>query len=68
MPHFIYIPLRLKYHKYYIGEISDVETRLLFHNAGKQRSVKKRIPFIIIITELIETRQQALHREKQIKS
>ena len=68
MPHFVYILQSLRDHKYYIGETADVEARLLFHNAGKQRSTKNRIPFIIILTEQFESRQQALHREKQIKS
>jgi len=40
----------------------------LFHNTGKQRSNKNRIPLIIILTEQFETRKEALQREKQIKS
>lgn len=68
MPHFVYILQSLKDHKYYIGESSDIEARLLFHNAGKQRSTKNRIPFILIIVEQFENRQQAQAREKEIKS
>ena len=54
--------------KYYIGETADVEARLLFHNAGRQRSTKSRIPFEIIFIEEFETRQLTLIREKEIKS
>lgn len=68
MPHFVYILNSLKDKKYYIGETADVAARLLFHNSGRQRSTKNRIPFIIILTEQFETREQALQREKQIKS
>ena len=68
MAHYVYILLSLKDKKYYIGETSSVPQRLLFHNAGKQRSTKNRIPFIITHTEQFETREEALHREKQIKS
>jgi putative endonuclease len=68
MPHFVYILQSLRDNKYYIGETADVAARLLFHNAGRQRSTKNRIPFIIILVEKFETREDALKREKQIKS
>jgi putative endonuclease len=68
MLHFVYILQSQKDKKYYIGETSNVNARLIFHNAGKQRSTKNRTPFIIVLVEEFETRQQALQREKQIKS
>ena len=68
MPHYVYILQSQKDKKYYIGESSDVAARLLFHNSGKQRSTRNRIPFIIILIEQFETRIKALQREKQIKS
>ena len=68
MPHYVYILQSLKDHKYCIGETHDVEARLKFHNAGRQRSTKNRIPFKIILVEECETRSLALAREKQIKS
>jgi putative endonuclease len=68
MPHFVYILQSQKDNKYYIGETADVAARLIFHNSGKQRSTKNRTPFIIILIEEFENRQQALQREKQIKS
>ena len=68
MPHFVYILQSLKDGKYYIGETSDVGQRLLFHNSGKQRSTKHRIPFKLILFEEFEDRNEALKREKQIKS
>jgi len=45
-----------------------VGARLAFHNAGKQRSTKNRIPFKLILTEEFENTVLALAREKQIKS
>ena len=68
MPHYVYILQSEKDKKYYIGETADVTARLLFHNAGMQRSTRHRIPFILILVEQFETREQALKREKQIKS
>ena len=68
MPHYIYILKSLSDHKYYIGETHDVEARLRFHNDGRQRSTKKRIPFKLVLSEQCKDRQSALIREKQIKS
>ena len=68
MPHFVYILQSLKDQKYYVGETHDVEARLIFHNSGKQRSTRNRIPFKIILIEQFENRLLALAREKQIKS
>jgi putative endonuclease len=68
MPHYIYILQSDKDGKYYIGESSDVAARLIFHNSGKQRSTKHRIPFKLILVEEYESREYALKREKQIKS
>ena len=68
MPHFVYILQSLKDKKYYIGETVDVEQRLLFHNSGRQRSTKYRIPFSLIHCEEFKNREEALKRENQIKS
>ncbi len=68
MSHYVYILQSLKDHRYYIGETSDVEARLLFHNSGKQRSTRNRIPFRLVLVEEYPNREAALKREKQIKS
>ena len=68
MPHYVYILQSLKDLRYYIGETHNVEQRLTFHNSGKQRSTRNRTPFKIVLTEEYQTREQALKREKQIKS
>jgi putative endonuclease len=68
MPHYVYILQSLKDGRYYIGETSDVSARLSFHNAGLQRSTRNRRPFKLILVEEYNTREEALVREKQIKS
>jgi putative endonuclease len=68
MPHYVYILQSLKDGRYYIGETADVDARLLFHNSGKQRSTKSRIPFKLLLVEEYNTREKALKREKQVKS
>jgi putative endonuclease len=68
MSHFVYILQSTKDNRYYIGETTNVAARLIFHNDGKQRSTKSRVPFRLVLTEEYPTREQALKREKQIKS
>jgi len=68
MGHYVYILRSLKDQRYYIGETSDVEARVEFHNSGRQRSTKSRIPFVKVLIEEYANREEALKREKQIKS
>jgi putative endonuclease len=68
MPHFVYILQSLKDFKYYIGETADIDNRLKFHNKGLQRSTKNRAPFRLVLFEEFESRNDALRREKEIKS
>ena len=68
MLHYVYILQSEIDNRYYIGETSNVAERLIFHNSGKQRSTKNRIPFRLIIVEQYPNRKEALKREKQIKS
>jgi len=68
MQYFVYILQSLKDHNYYIGSTSNVEARVKYHNAGLQRSTRSRIPFKLVLFEMFETKNEALLREKQIKS
>ena len=68
MPYYVYILKSEKDNKYYIGSTSDVVARLNFHNAGLQRSTKNRAPFELVLFEEYDSKEEALKREKQIKS
>ena len=68
MAHYVYILRSQKDGHFYIGETSNVEQRLAFHNSGRQRSTKSRIPFELVYTETFPDRASSLSREKQIKS
>ena len=68
MSYFVYVLQSQKDNKYYIGSSADVIKRLKFHNAGLQRSTRTRIPFILIYQEEFKTKQEALRREKYMKS
>jgi putative endonuclease len=65
----VYILYSAKYNKIYIGYTSNLEERLLSHNQlGKKGWTIKFRPWMLIHTESFNTKQQALLREKQLKS
>ena len=66
--HFVYILQSLSDNHYYTGESANVEERLAYHNSGRQRSTKSRIPFRLVLFEEYSNRMEALKREKEIKS
>jgi putative endonuclease len=68
MSHYVYIIQSCKDNRYYIGETADVNARLIFHNSGRQRSTRNRIPFRLVVVEEYTCRKDALKREQQIKS
>jgi putative endonuclease len=68
MAYYVYILRSLKDSKYYIGSTSNLEARIAFHNAGKQRSTRYRIPFILVYSEEFAEKGEAEKRERQIKS
>ena len=53
---------------FYVGYTSDIESRMNAHNAGKVRSTKHRRPFVLVKTEIFNTRREAMWREWQLKS
>ncbi len=65
--HFVYIIQSEKDLSYYIGETPDVEKRLKFHNQGRQRYTKARIPWKLVYKEEFNNRHEALLREREIK-
>jgi len=66
--YYVYILKSLKDGRYYVGSKSDLNSRIEYHNSGKQRSTKSRIPFILAYSEEFEEKAIGLKREKQIKS
>jgi putative endonuclease len=68
MIYFVYVLYSLKDHKLYKGFTSDVAKRLLRHNAGKNTSTAKRIPFVLIHIESFHNKTETLKRELYLKS
>ena len=53
--------------RYYIGSTENVESRLARHNQGRSKYTRAQRPWILVYTQLFETRTEALKREKEIK-
>jgi putative endonuclease len=65
----VYVLHSVKYNKIYIGFTTNLEQRILTHNElGKKGWTMKFRPWSLIHTEELETKQQALLREKELKS
>ena len=54
--------------KLYTGFTKDLDNRLNEHNTGKVFSTKKRIPFDLIYFEFCLSIEDAIHREKYLKT
>ena len=65
----VYILYSISFNKIYIGYTSDLNNRLLSHNllATKGYTIKYR-PWVVVYTEVFETKKEAIIREAQLKS
>ena len=54
--------------KRYIGSTQNIEKRLNQHNSGKTPFTLRGIPWILIYSESFETKDEAIRREKFLKS
>ena len=68
MPYFVYILKSLKSGRFYIGQTSDLNKRLLRRNSGGSVFTKNIKPFKLIKYETYNSRSEAVIREKKIKS
>jgi len=65
---FVYIIKSLKDGSFYIGQTNDFEDRLRRHNGGHCKFTKSRAPYELVRIEEFSTRNEAMIRERQIKS
>ena len=54
--------------KFYTGFTTDLNNRLTEHNTGTVSSTKKRIPLEIVYYEFCLSLEDAVHREKYLKT
>jgi putative endonuclease len=67
-PYFVYVLLSQKDGNFYTGYTENIEKRLNAHNNGKVYSTKYRRPFSLIYYEVSFNLDDALKREKYLKS
>ena len=66
--YYIYILRSRKDNKHYIGYTNNLERRLQDHARGKSASVRHRSPFELVYKEQHLSKEEAVRRERQIKS
>jgi putative endonuclease len=66
--YFVYVLKSKKDDNLYIGCTEDLERRLKYHNSGKVRSTKPRIPFEVLYHETFTDKYEAFKREKYYKT
>jgi putative endonuclease len=54
--------------RFYKGHTQDLKFRIKTHNAGKTRSIKSGIPWLLAYSEKFETREEAVTAEKYYKT
>ncbi len=66
--YYTYVLLSNKDDKLYTGYTKDLKLRFKQHNNGQVKSTKNRRPFILIYYEASLNQQDALRREKYLKT
>ncbi|MAM27844.1 MAG: endonuclease [Flavobacteriaceae bacterium] len=65
---YVYVLYSFKFDRHYVGITDCLENRLNEHNIGKTQSTKAYLPWIIVHSEVFETRIAARNREKYLKT
>jgi putative endonuclease len=65
--YYVYVLKSLKDGNLYIGQTSDLDERLQYHNSGRVKSTKRRAPFELIYAEEFSTRGEAMKKERFLK-
>jgi len=66
--YFTYALLSIQDRNFYVGHTTNLEKRLAEHNNGKVESTRRRRPFQIIYYEACQDQQDALKRERYLKT
>ena len=64
---YVYIIYSLAVDKYYVGQTENIEERLISHNSGISKYTSISNDWILVYTELFESRNEAVRRETEIK-
>jgi putative endonuclease len=66
--YYVYVIRSLKDHNMYIGITENLDKRLEAHNKGRVKSTQNRRPFELLYYEASRNINDALHREKYLKT
>jgi len=64
----VYILYSEKFSRYYIGQTSDLNNRLLRHNNGSEKSTSPYKPWVLKCSLEKSTRSEAMLLEKKLKN
>ena len=65
--YYTYILFSEKLNRYYTGQSHDIDSRLVEHNSGKGIYSGRAQDWVIVSTQIFETRAEAMHLETKIK-
>ena len=68
MKYFVYIIKSEKDFKNYIGFTTNLKVRLEWHNAGKNKSTKYRMPFVLIYFREFDDKYSAMKFKRWLKN
>jgi putative endonuclease len=66
--HYVYVLMSVRDGNFYTGYTSNLKKRLEFHNKGNVKSTKNRRPLKLIYYEACLNKNDALKREKYLKT
>ena len=66
--YYVYVLKSLKDNNWYTGYTNNIKKRISEHNQGKNFSTKHRRPFELIYYEACKCKEDAIAREKYLKS
>ena len=66
--HYVYVLLSKQDEKFYTGFTEDLKRRVVEHNAGRVISTTKRRPLVLVYYEACLNKEDAIHREKYLKT
>jgi putative endonuclease len=67
MGHYVYILQSVEKGIYYVGETSNIDQRLEFHNSGQSSFTRKYLPWELVWLKEVADRKEALILEKKLK-
>ena len=68
MDYIVYILFSQSTGKFYIGQTTNLEQRISYHNTGRVKSTKHRGPWVILYRRSVYSRAEAFKIEKKLKN